>query len=106
MKTGCEYSRREFLVRAGRAGALLALAGNAGFPGPRAGDRSVDLKKTLAGISDPEIRAGVEAAIFKNILPAAVETAYPGYFWITADGKAFGDDATWPGLDSWQDCRR
>ena len=102
MKTGFEYSRREFLVRAGRAGALLALAGHAGFPGPRAGDRSVDLKKTLAGISDPEIRAGVEAAIFKNILPAAVETAYPGYFWITADGKAFGDDATWPGLDSWQ----
>jgi hypothetical protein len=52
-------------------------------------------------IADPEIRAGVEAAVFKNILPAATEKDYPGYFNISADGVAFGG-ATWPGLDSWQ----
>ncbi|HSQ79460.1 MAG TPA: hypothetical protein VLN41_02610, partial [Candidatus Bathyarchaeia archaeon] len=52
-------------------------------------------------ISDPEIRAGVEAAVFKNIVPAATEQDYPGYFNISADGAAFGG-ATWPGLDSWQ----
>ena len=52
-------------------------------------------------IVDPEIRAGVEAAVFKNILPAATESDYPGYFNISADGAAFGG-ATWPGLDSWQ----
>ncbi|HSA94544.1 MAG TPA: hypothetical protein VLJ16_00740, partial [Acidobacteriota bacterium] len=52
-------------------------------------------------IADPEIRAGVEAAVFKNLLPAATERDYPGYFNISADGAAFGG-ATWPGLDSWQ----
>ena len=52
-------------------------------------------------IADPEIRAGVEAAVLKNILPAATEHDYPGYFNISADGAAFGG-ATWPGLDSWQ----
>jgi hypothetical protein len=104
MKDGFEISRRDFFLRAGTVGAAFALSGKIIFPGldPRGEDRIVDIEKLLAGISDPEIRAGVEAAILKNILPAAVETAYPGYFWITADGKAFGDDATWPGLDSWQ----
>ena len=52
-----------------------------------------------ASIADAEIRAGVEAAVFKNILPAATEQDYPGYFNICADGRAFGG-ATWPGLDS------
>ena len=52
-------------------------------------------------IADAEIRAGVEAAVFKNLLPAATEQDYPGYFNICADGRAFGG-ATWPGLDSWQ----
>ena len=55
----------------------------------------------IAGIADPEIRAGMEAAVMKNMIPAAVETDYPGYFWISADGRAYGN-ATWPGLDSWQ----
>ena len=45
--------------------------------------------------------AGVEAAIAKNLLPAATEHLYPGYFNISADGDAYGG-ATWPGLDSWQ----
>jgi hypothetical protein len=57
-----------------------------------------ELARTVA---DLEIRAGVEAAVFKNILPAATESDYPGYFNISADGAAFGG-ATWPGLDSWQ----
>jgi hypothetical protein len=52
-------------------------------------------------IPDPEIRAGVEAAVSGNLLPAATERDYPGYFNISADGAAFGG-ATWPGLDSWQ----
>jgi hypothetical protein len=53
-------------------------------------------------ISAAEIRAGVEAAIEKNLVPAATQQAYPGYFNITADGGAYGGEATWPGLDSWQ----
>jgi hypothetical protein len=44
----------------------------------------------------------VKAAVEKHILPACVENAYPGYFYITADGGSYGGDATWPGLDSWQ----
>jgi Mannosylglycerate hydrolase MGH1-like glycoside hydrolase domain len=52
-------------------------------------------------VADPEIRAGVETAVFGNLLPAATERDYPGYFNISADGAAFGG-ATWPGLDSWQ----
>lgn len=53
-------------------------------------------------IVDSEIRAGVEAAVFKNLLPAATERVYPGHFTINADGGGFGSDTTWPGLDSWQ----
>jgi hypothetical protein len=53
-------------------------------------------------IADPEIRAGVEAAVFKNLIPAATERVYPGHFTINADGGGFGSDTTWPGLDSWQ----
>jgi len=56
----------------------------------------------LARITDPEIRRGVEAAVLKNLIPAATQSAYPGYFNITADGSSYGGDATWPGLDSWQ----
>jgi hypothetical protein len=52
-------------------------------------------------VTDPVVRAGVEAAVFGNLLPAATERDYPGYFNISADGAAFGG-ATWPGLDSWQ----
>lgn len=56
----------------------------------------------LQKIRDPEIRAGVAAAITKNLIPAAVEEAYPGHFNISADGSGYGGWATWPGLDSWQ----
>ena len=61
-----------------------------------------DAAAFVRSIADAEIRAGVEAAIFKNLLPAATEQYYPGHFTITADGQAYGGDTTWPGLDSWQ----
>jgi hypothetical protein len=53
-------------------------------------------------IVDPVVRAGVEAAISKSLIPAATEEYYPGYFTVTADGGTFGGGATWPGLDSWE----
>lgn len=56
----------------------------------------------IAKVKDPEIRAGLAAAIDKNLMPAATELMYPGHFTISADGGAFGSDTTWPGLDSWQ----
>ena len=48
------------------------------------------------------IREGVTAAVKQTLLPAATERAYPGHFTIVADGHWFGQEATWPGLDSWQ----
>ena len=95
-------SRRSFLVHTGALGAGLALAGGDLLAGEAAADaQSGDMTRTLAGIADPVVRGGMEAAIGKNMIPAAVETDYPGYFWISADGRAYGN-ATWPGLDSWQ----
>ncbi len=60
------------------------------------------LAERLREVVDPEIRAGLGAAIFKNLVPAATERAYPGHFTINADGGGYGNDTTWPGLDSWQ----
>jgi len=77
--------------------AAIALIGWA-WSGLACGGQVSDAARAIA---DPEIRAGVEAAVFKNMLPAATERDYPGYFNISADGAAFGG-ATWPGLDSWQ----
>jgi hypothetical protein len=57
------------------------------------------------GLSTPEqqtIVAGVRAALDKTLYPALRERAYPGHFTISADGKAYGEENTWPGLDSWQ----
>lgn len=48
------------------------------------------------------IRRGVTAAIQQTLEPAATEKAYPGHFTIVADGHWFGQENTWPGLDSWQ----
>jgi len=85
-------TRRTFLECSGVAAAgIVALRAPSQTP-----------KTFVERIQDPEIRAGVEAAISKNLLPAAVEDAYPGFFNISADGGAYGDSATWPGLDSWQ----
>jgi hypothetical protein len=102
--TASRLSRRAFIARSGTIG--LGLASAAGWMAPRRGLHSAeppsDALDWVRRIKDPEIRAGVEAAIAKNLVPAATERAYPGYFAITADGGAYGGDATWPGLDSWQ----
>jgi hypothetical protein len=96
-------SRRSFLAHSGAMSVGLALAAGKNLiaQGLPAAESPPDPSRTIARISDPEIRAGAEAAILKNMLPAAVETDYPGYFCISADGQAYGN-ATWPGLDSWQ----
>lgn len=96
-------SRRSFLVQSGAIGAGLTLGGAMRLRGGEmpAAESPADFSRLIAGVTDREIRAGFSTAILQNMLPAAVETDYPGYFWISADGQAYGN-ATWPGLDSWQ----
>ena len=53
-------------------------------------------------IQDETIRKAFEAAVFQNLATARIDKEYPGHFCITADGNAFGEKNTWPGLDSWQ----
>ncbi len=48
------------------------------------------------------VEAGTRAALERSLIPALRERAYPGHFTITADGKHYGAENTWPGLDSWQ----
>ena len=98
------FSRRRFLERSGAVGLGLASTGGAGLSLRRmhGADSPSDGSEWIRRIKDPEIRASVEAAIVKNLIPAATERAYPGYFAITADSGSYGGDATWPGLDSWQ----
>ncbi len=97
------FSRRVLLLRSGAAGIGAASAAGLGLMSDSlwAGEAPLEVPSLVRGIADPEIRAGVEAAIAKNLMPAAVETLYPGYFNICADGVGYGG-ATWPGLDSWQ----
>lgn len=53
--------------------------------------------------SDQEtILAGVTAALEKSLYPAMRQRVYPGHFTIVANGKTYGAETTWPGLDSWQ----
>ena len=67
------------------------------------GETTADAKSAaVSAIEDAEIRAGVEAAIAKNLIPAATQQYYPGFFEISADGRSYGGGASWPGLDSWQ----
>jgi hypothetical protein len=104
MNTNFGFSRRFFLKQTGAAS--LGLAAWASSPmasfGLRAAEASNKEGDWIRCIVDPEIRAGVEAAVFKNLLPAASERIYPGHFTINADGGGYGSDSTWPGLDSWQ----
>lgn len=97
-------SRRFFLRRS--VAASLGFASFSGLLLPptqsTAAESSAPASDWIRRIADPEIRAGVEAAVFKNLLPAATERVYPGHFTINADGGGFGNDTTWPGLDSWQ----
>lgn len=87
-------------MRSGTAGIGLA-AGLSLLPDWLSAEESFPNGSDLVRrIADVEIRAGVQAAIVKNLIPAASERPYPGHFTITADGNAYGGDATWPGLDS------
>lgn len=85
--------RRKFLQvsLAAMAPEVLAPSGKAGILGARPADSEQQI-----------IAAGVRAAIDKNLSPALLERAYPGHFAIVADGKGYGAENTWPGLDSWQ----
>lgn len=56
----------------------------------------------LSWIKDELIREGVAQAISKTLLPALTEKAYVGHYTVTADGRHFGEENTWPGLDSWE----
>jgi len=97
-------NRRHFLRRSSTAGLGLASAGGWLWKAARtrAADTGNGATDWIGRMADPGIRAGVEAAVFKNLLPAATERVYPGHFTINADGGGFGNDTTWPGLDSWQ----
>ena len=103
MNTNPRLSRRSFLKRFGAAGfGLASFARLELATWLRAAEAPPRESEWIPRITDPEIRAGVEAAVFKNLLPAATERAYPGHFTINADGGGYGSDSTWPGLDSWQ----
>lgn len=97
-------SRRSFLRQSSAAGLGWAPAGGWLWRPVRmrAADTNDRATDWIRRIADPDIRAGVEAAVFKNLLPAATERVYLGHFTINADGGGFGNDTTWPGLDSWQ----
>jgi len=97
-------SRRDFLCQTGSASLGLASAAGLGLlpQWSRTEDATSDWPAVVRRIADAEIRAGVEAAISKNLIPAATEQYYPGFFNICADGQSYGGGATWPGLDSWQ----
>jgi len=102
MIDGFRFSRRVFFELSGTASIGLA-AGMTLLPDWLCARQSPpDESALIRRIADAEVRAGVEAAIAKNLVPAASERPYPGHFTITADGNAYGGDATWPGLDSWQ----
>jgi hypothetical protein len=94
-------SRRDFIVNVAASAALASTT----FLPPflhASDDPKGDARDAVSQITDPEIRAGMTAAIERNLIPAASEKLYPGHFTISADGSAYGPDSTWPGLDSWQ----
>jgi len=102
MIDGFRFSRRVFFERSGTTSIGL-VAGLSLVPDWLCAKQSPpDESALIRRIADAEVRAGVEAALAKNLVPAASERPYPGHFTITADGNAYGGDATWPGLDSWQ----
>ena len=97
--------RRSFLCTAGWSAASLGIFSTCPWQSRAAMAASFppDTVDWVREIADSEIRTGVTAAIFRNLLPAAGETQYPGHFSISADGAAFGGGyKPGPGLDSWQ----
>jgi hypothetical protein len=98
-----DLSRRAFLGQSSAClGLLTGLAWNVADDPISAAEPLPADDAWVRSIADAEIRTGVEAAIRGNVLAAISEQLYPGQFTITADGAAFGNDTTWPGLDSWQ----
>ncbi len=77
-------SRREFIA----ASSAALIAGN--------------INAAESAAEQELILAGTKAALEKSLYPALVERAYPGHFTVAADGRSFGAENTWPGLDSWQ----
>jgi hypothetical protein len=55
----------------------------------RAGNAD-DVPAVASRIADPVIHSGVKAAINKNLIPAAIEEYYPGFYYNTADGSYYG----------------
>ena len=105
MTTKSHFTRRLFLEKSAAVGIGLTSSAVLGFPrglARRQASHSPVGQTRLAASRTRGSGTGVEAAIVKNLLPAATERCYPGHFTITADGKAFGGNTTWPGLDSWQ----
>ena len=99
-------SRRGLLAGAAACAALGFAApltrGQASETDADAAEGARKVADLIDRIADPDIKAGVTAAVGRNLVPAASERLYPGHFTISADGSAYGPDSTWPGLDSWQ----
>ena len=64
------YSRRDFLKRAGVAGAAVAVAGPAAFARPASANRQQRIAIVGAGI------AGLSAALWSSIRPVGVELSH------------------------------
>jgi len=85
-----QISRRDFLQSVGASAAGLTF-------------EMLAAQRKLIGESphapdDETITMGLHAAIDKSLNPAMRQRAYPGHL-IEA---GYGDDNTWPGLDSWE----
>ena len=91
-------TRREFLIESGQVALGLSILPACAFQSTSSERPS----RIESAIKDPVIRSGVTSAIHQNLFPAASQRFYPGHFTISADGRAYGNDTTWPGLDSWQ----
>ena len=90
-------TRRQFIKASGCA-ALWATGGGGCVDAHRMARRP---KQPLS----PEqelILTGSQAALDKTLYPALRERAYPGHFTVTVDGRGYGEENTWPGLDSWE----
>jgi hypothetical protein len=83
-------SRRKFIKSTSVAGLSLAGATGCGTTALTPGTESALIIK------------GTNAALEKSLVPALLELAYPGHFTIAAEGRTYGKESTWPGLDSWQ----
>lgn len=77
---GAHLSRRIFRTRSGAASIGLASAAGLGLLPRRlcAAEAPADVPALVRGIKDAEILAGMEAAIAKNIMSAAVELHFVG----------------------------